>query len=103
MDSFCQRCHVTGFGWEGGFVSANKPGGQAHVGCESCHGPSSLHVRNPDDKEWQKRINPWRHLPEARRHDAMDQFCQKCHDIDNDVHWSHEKKWPKIAHPTPKD
>jgi hypothetical protein len=37
----------------------------------------------------------------------MDQTCQKCHDIDNDVTWIHggfEKKWEprKIAHYTPK-
>lgn len=42
----CVGCHVTGY---------NKPGGAAlvhnegliHVGCESCHGPSSLHVTQP--------------------------------------------------------
>jgi len=33
-----------------------------------------------------------------------DQFCQKCHDIDNDVTWTNkgfERKWPKVAHPSP--
>ena len=33
------------------------------------------------------------------RLNLIDQSCQKCHDIDNDAHWSFEKKWPKIAHP----
>ena len=42
-------------------------------------------------------------LPANKRDDAMDQMCQKCHDIDNDVHWSFKKKWPKIVHPSAKD
>jgi len=28
----------------------------------------------------------------------IDIFCQKCHDIDNDVHWKFDKTWPKIVH-----
>jgi hypothetical protein len=28
---------------------------------------------------------------------ALDQSCQKCHDIDNDVNWN-IKKWDKIFH-----
>ncbi|HKP60068.1 MAG TPA: multiheme c-type cytochrome [Polyangiales bacterium] len=43
----CVGCHVTGY---------NKPGGAAvvqnegltHVGCESCHGPGSVHAEQPD-------------------------------------------------------
>ena len=31
----------------------------------------------------------------------MDLYCQSCHDIDNDVHWNFEKKWPQIIHTTP--
>ena len=25
-------------------------------------------------------------------------FCQKCHDMENDVHWDFNKNWPKIKH-----
>ncbi|MFM7149638.1 MAG: multiheme c-type cytochrome [Gemmataceae bacterium] len=103
-DPECIVCHTVGFGFQSGFVNESKTPLLKDVGCESCHGPSFVHVQNPNDKEWHKRINPWKHLPSDKREDAMDQFCQKCHDIDNDVTWIHggfKKKWPKVAHPTP--
>jgi hypothetical protein len=105
-DPECIICHTVGFGIVSGFVTELKTPTLKDVGCESCHGPASAHVANPHNAEWQKRINPWRHLPANKREDSMDQMCQKCHDIDNDVNWSpngFKKKWPKIAHPTPKD
>jgi len=106
-DPECIVCHTVGFGYETGFVTVEKTAKLKDVGCESCHGPSSLHVANKNDPEWQKRINPWRHLPAANREAAIDQMCQKCHDIDNDVHWidkgdgkggGFKRKWPKVAH-----
>ncbi len=106
-DPECIVCHTVGFGYRTGYVNEERTPHLKNVGCESCHGPSSLHAANPDNAEWKKRINPWRHLPKAKRKDAIDQMCQKCHDIDNDVTWIHggfEKKWKpkKIAHYTPK-
>jgi len=106
FDPECIVCHTVGFGTVSGFVTEATTPKLKDVGCESCHGPSSAHVANPNDEEWQKRINPWRHLPVDKREDAMDQMCQRCHDIDNDVTWSpggFKKKWPKIAHPSPKE
>jgi hypothetical protein len=103
-DPECIVCHTVGFGYHSGFVGEKETPKLKDVGCESCHGPASLHARNPQDKEWRKRINPWKYLPEKKRKDATDQFCQKCHDEDNDVTWTHggfDKKWPKIAHPNP--
>lgn len=42
-DSKCLKCHVTGFGEQDGFVvGTNKD--LLMVGCESCHGPGSLHI-----------------------------------------------------------
>jgi hypothetical protein len=105
-DPECIVCHTVGFGHQTGYVNEKRSPPELHnVGCESCHGPSSLHVANPNNLEWKKRINPWKYLPKAKRKEATDQFCQKCHDIDNDVTWIHggfEKKWPKIVHDTPK-
>jgi len=108
-DGECIVCHVTGFGYQGGFTDAARTPHLENVGCESCHGPASVHANNPNNAEWQGRLNPWK-APEgetakdkARRLDRLDQFCQRCHDIDNDVRWTHhglDKKWPKIDHPT---
>jgi hypothetical protein len=106
-DPECIVCHTVGFGYQTGYVNAERTPNLKNVGCESCHGPASLHVANPNNTEWQKRINPWKYLPKGKRKEAIDQMCQKCHDIDNDVTWIHggfEKKWEprKIAHYTPK-
>lgn len=44
----CVGCHVTGYGQAGGStVTHNLDGALVNVGCESCHGPGSLHSTNP--------------------------------------------------------
>ncbi len=113
-DAECIVCHTVGFGRQGGFTDAARTPHLENVGCESCHGPGSLHVKNSSNPEWQKRMNlAWWKDPEKeetkeekkRRLGRIDDFCQKCHDHDNDVTWIHDafsRKWPKIAHPTPK-
>jgi hypothetical protein len=110
-DGECVQCHTVGFKHDWGY---NDPRHQAKmklllrdVGCESCHGPASAHVNNPQDVEIHKLINPWakRHnptLPEHVRLQRINTFCQSCHDIENDVHWNFEKKWPAVIHMTPK-
>jgi hypothetical protein len=42
----CVKCHVTGYELAGGYPAADsaKTAAVAAVGCESCHGPGSLHV-----------------------------------------------------------
>jgi hypothetical protein len=41
----CVRCHVTGYGEPGGATIVHNRG-LTNVGCESCHGPGSLHAEN---------------------------------------------------------
>ncbi len=106
-DPECIVCHTVGFGYQSGFKTAELTPKLKDVGCESCHGPASEHVKDKTDESWYKLLNPWKappnEAPKAKeaRQLRIDLFCQKCHDIDNDVHWTHggfEKKWPLIAH-----
>jgi hypothetical protein len=39
----CVKCHVTGYGREGGFASIEATPDLANVTCEVCHGPGSLY------------------------------------------------------------
>jgi hypothetical protein len=110
FDAECIVCHTVGFGYQSGFVDRDKTPNLVNVGCESCHGPASEHVKDKTDLKWRALLNPWKAPPNEQpaqkvdRQRRIDQACQRCHDIDNDVTWingAFERKWPKIAHPTP--
>ena len=47
----CFKCHMTGFGKPGGFVSFEATPGMADAGCETCHGPGFDHVEAGGDPE----------------------------------------------------
>jgi hypothetical protein len=64
----CVSCHVTGYGQPGG-AAVVQNAGLTHVGCESCHGPGSVHVSDPDGAAAK---NVRREVPEAT--------CRQCHD-----------------------
>lgn len=121
FDGECMQCHTTGFKHDWGYNDPryDKPANEKEkkkfaelkfellgVGCESCHGPASAHVKNVNDLEIRKLINPWaKHhnvaLDEKVRRQRINTFCQTCHDIDNDVHWNFDKSWPKVEHMNP--
>jgi hypothetical protein len=106
-DPECIVCHTVGFSYNGGFTTAEKTAKLKNVGCESCHGPGSLHVNAPNNVDLQLSMNPWKapagetEVAKGRRIRRIDDYCQKCHDPENDVNWSFERNWPKIAHPSP--
>jgi hypothetical protein len=106
FDGECIVCHVVGFGYKTGFTSEEATPKLKHVGCESCHGPGSAHIADTTDEKLNALMNPFKEKPgetpaqKSKRLLASDQACQRCHDVDNDVHWNFTEKWPKIAHPT---
>jgi hypothetical protein len=116
-DAECVVCHTVGFGSVSGFTDEIQTEKLKNVGCESCHGPGSLHAKNPENLEWRARMNqPWRAEREkgnmAEKNGKIEKFCVSCHDIDNDVTWVHNNKkdpfldkWigKKIIHNKPKD
>jgi hypothetical protein len=110
-DGECIVCHTVGFGYKSGFTDAIKTKHLENVGCESCHGPGSLHQKNPNDEEWKARMNQlWRGAAPNRKEFKIEtELCITCHDTDNDVTWKHDKtydpfkdKWGKIIHTTPR-
>jgi len=114
-DGECIVCHTVGFGYKTGFTNEQDTPKLVNVGCESCHGPGSLHAKNPENQEWRERMNlPWlaarKQGNTQAKNQAIEKFCVTCHDIDNDVNWVHKPgkdpfldKWVKgkIIHNNP--
>jgi hypothetical protein len=87
-DPKCVTCHTVGFGRPSGYQRSFGADKLTQVGCESCHGPGGLHVRQ---REGDASINfTFRPL------DAGD--CAKCHfgEFSRPFHW--DEFWPKIQH-----
>lgn len=82
VDAECQRCHTNGYGLPGGFLSHRRTPEFGGVGCESCHGPSQLHARNPSER-----------TPFPAR-----EQCLRCHDHENSPTFEFSNYWPKILH-----
>jgi hypothetical protein len=82
VDSYCQQCHTTGYGLPGGFASIGRSPERVNVGCESCHGPSLAHAKEPRE-----------HTTLAAR-----EQCLRCHDRENSPQFSFDEYWPKIEH-----
>jgi hypothetical protein len=106
-DGECVVCHVVGFQYNAGFADEKQTPKLIDNGCENCHGPGSLHIKNEHDEELHALMNPYKtpakETPEQKnqRENRLNDSCIKCHDIDNDVTWKLEK-WKKIEHHEPK-
>jgi hypothetical protein len=96
-DGECVACHVVGFGNESGFMDEQHTPLLEGVGCESCHGPASLHVAKHKDKKLRAILNPWKRAAKNPQDLAnrISDMCQKCHDLDNSVNFKFEEYWVK--------
>ena len=61
----CLKCHTTGYGEPGGFVSVEKTPELKEAGCEVCHGSGSKHCNTED--------------PGDIKGDLAFHDCEKCH------------------------
>jgi hypothetical protein len=62
----CVGCHVTGYEMPGGSTVSHVDALQ-NVGCESCHGPGSIHLRD-------------QHAPVGNVHrEVSEEVCLRCH------------------------
>jgi hypothetical protein len=84
VDPDCQRCHTTGYGLPGGFVSIALSPALVEAGCENCHGPSKEHDREP-------KIHTGYFGQAANQ-------CVSCHDHENSPGFKFDDYWAKIKH-----
>jgi hypothetical protein len=52
----CYRCHVTGHGKAGGYVSQSETPDLTGVNCEACHGPGSAHIASVKAEEPEQKF-----------------------------------------------
>jgi len=71
-DPECLKCHVTGYGQPGGFVSEEATPHLKYKICEACHAAGSLHVSDPANKEYRKTMAPYKYSDKN--------VCVQCHE-----------------------
>ena len=85
----CTTCHVTGFGFQGGFVDMKRSAHLAEVGCETCHGVGERHAMQGGGRGYGVRTG----FPQSWK-----PVCVGCHDSTNSPNFEFEKALAKIKH-----
>jgi 2',3'-cyclic-nucleotide 2'-phosphodiesterase (5'-nucleotidase family) len=127
FDGDCVQCHTVGFRYQTGYKNETETPNLKHVGCESCHGPGSGHIANPNKKEFLANLSKWKTKPDDRLPpketleklggakageaapvelepaaqrvlSAVQTRCMGCHDQENDPKFDLNKYMPKIWH-----
>ena len=80
----CRRCHVTGDGRPGGYVSLEKTPHLTGVNCEACHGPGSAHIKSVKDEDDEKKFK-------ALINKVPGAVCTGCHNP-HKTHEDYEKE-----------
>ena len=83
----CVGCHVTGYSQPGG-ASVVHNEGLTDVGCESCHGPGSLHAADAD-ADADKNVH----------RDAPESVCKQCHTPEHSDHFAYPAYKAKLIVP----
>jgi len=88
--AYCVKCHVTGYELVGGYPTADsvKTAAVAAVGCESCHGPGSLHLTAP---KAEKKMFTYKNVS-AR-------MCTQCHTPTMTPEFKYDEMMKKGVHP----
>lgn len=81
----CIGCHVIGYQQPGGVCRIDRVEGRKGVGCESCHGPGSLHSEDPA-------------VENIAKGNTL-QACVGCHDAENSPHFNFESYTKQILGP----
>lgn len=78
----CVGCHVTGWYQPGGVCRIDQTEGRAAVGCESCHGPGSLHIAAQSKGTINRTVSA--------------ATCMGCHDHENAPHFNFDTYLEKV-------
>ena len=86
-DPNCLGCHTVGFGSPSGYQREFGAERLINVGCESCHGPGSVHVAQ---RQQGAEGGQFRTLGSGD--------CQKCHHGEFSRPFEFDKFWPHVRH-----
>ncbi|MBI2470071.1 MAG: hypothetical protein HYV59_02340 [Planctomycetes bacterium] len=82
-DPECIKCHTTGYGYVSGFLNYENNSSLINVGCESCHGAGSRHIKDVTES-----------------YDVTDEGnCAVCHESEHSPKFQYSEYWKKIEHP----
>jgi 2',3'-cyclic-nucleotide 2'-phosphodiesterase (5'-nucleotidase family) len=81
-DPECVSCHVTGYGFRGGFLWTTDPPTSADVGCEDCHGPGEGHAQSPA----------------LKTATITEETCTPCHDAERSPSFDYESYLSRVEH-----
>lgn len=82
-DPECIKCHTTGYGYVSGFLNHENNSSLINVGCESCHGAGSTHIKYVTE--------PYGVTDESS--------CVICHESEHSPKFQYSEYWKKIKHP----